>query len=331
MPEALFSNSLFNTFSLTAYVNNLQYAPHELGTYLPWHESGISTSVAVIEERDGKIIVVPAVERGSAPTRVLGCGRRARPIIVPHYPLEYVIKASEVSGVRAFGQESGLETVEMRRNEKLEDGTKSQEVTREWVRAGAITGQIRDHDGSLIYDMHAEFGVNRNTHGIDLNNPNTDVLAELIEAKEKAEDELGGFLVNGFELPAGKTLFKKIVSHPSVKKAWDRWQDGAALRADNRKGFEIVEGVTLRSYAKGKLNGVNFMDPTKGYLCPIADGLYETRYAPAETNDWVNTVGLPIYTIPETLEYNAGVKMLIESNQISWVNVPRAIVEISQL
>ena len=102
------------------------------------------------------------------------------------------------------------------------------------------------------------------------------------------------------------------------------------LRADNRKGFEVVEGVFLRSYAKGKVGSVSFIDPAESFLAPVADGLYETRYAPADTIDFANTIGIPTYVVPEVMEYGRGIKLLVESNVVSWVNRPRAIVRIKQ-
>lgn len=326
----VFQGDLFSTVSLTAAVNKLPYKPQELAQWLPWNAQGIATTVAVIEERDGSFDIVPAVPRGSAPTQAIGNPRAARPLVVPHYPLEATILASEIQGVRSFGSDSDLETIESKRSEKLERASFSQEVTAEFVRAGALSGLIRNKDGSTLIDLHETFGVARNTHDINFASATTDVIAELIDAKEKSEDELGAYLVDGFQLIAGRTLFKAVISHPSVKSAWERWQDGAALRADNRKGFEVVEGVFLRSYAKGKVGSVSFIDPAESFLAPVADGLYETRYAPADTIDFANTIGIPTYVVPEVMEYGRGIKLLVESNVVSWVNRPRAIVRIKQ-
>lgn len=325
----VFENDLFSFTSLTSAVNKIPYKPQEISSWLPWNSQGINTITAVVEEQNGVLSLVPAVSRGAPATQHGEGQRKARSFVVPHHPLERTILAASVQGVRSFGSEDVMETVEQTVNQKLAEMVRSHELTWEFGRAGAISGILKNANGDVIYNWFTEFGVAQNTKSIALGTAGTDVVSDLLEAKEKSEEELGDLSAQGYVLVAGKDLFKKIVGHAKIEKAYDRWQESAFLRADNRAGFKIASDITVVSYSRGKIGSTNFIDPAKGYLCPIAEGLYETRFAPADTMDAANTVGLPLYSSSEPLKHGRGVELLTESNALSYVSRPRAIVEIS--
>lgn len=332
MPDnMLFPDDIFSGVEQTKAINKMAFLPQELSTGLPWNAESVTTKTVIIEEMEGSFDIIEAVPRNSAPAQVEDDDRKAHSLIVPHYPYEFTVMPDEVDGVRAFGSAQALETMQSVRDRKLLKAKRSQDVTIEFARAGAIQGTIKNKNGSTIVDLFETFGVERNEHVIDLSSNTTDVLAELIEAKQKSEEELGAYLVEDYFVPCGPELFKKIIQHPSVFKVWERWQDGARFRADNRKGFEIVEGVWLFSYNKGKVKNTRFMPVDEAFMCPVAQGLYETRFAPANHKDYVNTPGLPNYVlIGRTDDYDTGLKAKVESNHISWVNRPRSIVRIKQ-
>lgn len=329
MPDMLFHEDVFNGVEMTAAINKLDFLPQEISSALPWNVESLTQATALIEEIEGTFDIVEARPRNSAPVQIEDDDRVVRPILVPHYPTEFTVMPDEVAGVRAFGSTTALETIEGVRDRKLLKARRSQDVTVEFARAGALQGRILNKNGNVLIDLFETFGVERNEHAIDLEAAGTDVLAELIEAKEKSEDELGAHLVEHYVLPAGPALFKALVQHPSVFKAWERWQDGARFRADNRRGFEIVEGVFLFSYNKGKVRDTRFLPIDEGVLCPVAEGMYESRFAPANHKDFVNTPGLPLYVIPgRTDDYDTGLKAKVESNHAHWLNRPRSAIRI---
>jgi len=326
----VFESDLFSFTSLTSAVNKLPEKPHELGQWLPWNEQGVNTVSIVVEEKDGSLSVVPSAPRGGGKlAAVKRDPRRARSLLVPHYPHYDSILAAEVQGVRAFGSESQMETVEAKRAEKLAAMQANHEVTWEFARAGAISGVLYDANGDVIYDWHSEFGVSRNSHDIALGTATTNVRDQLIQAKRKSEVELGATLASGYKLICGSAIWSEITSHASVEKAFDRWQDGAYLRADNRRGFMIADDIEVVSYHKSKVGDLEFIAPDEAFLCPIAP-IYQARFAPADTLEAANTIGLPLYTMGEPMPFGRGIELCTESNHIHYVERPRAIVRIKK-
>lgn len=330
MLNDVFNSDLFSFTSLTSAVNNIPYTPQGLAALLPWNEQGVATVSVVVEEKDGVLTLVPTAPRGAPATQATKGSRKARSFLVPHYPFESSILAAEVQGVRVFGSDNALETVEQKRGEKLAEMSTSQAATMEYARAGAITGKLLDADGSTLYDWHSEFGVAQNTKVVALGTATTKVVTKLIEAKEQSEDELGSAIANGYVLVCGRTIFHEFVGHPTIEKAYERWQDGAALRADNRGGFKIADDITLVSYGRGKVGSTKFVADDEAYLCPVVPGLYQTRFAPADNIEAANTIGLPMYASAEVMKHGKGVELLVESNHLSYCEKPRSIIKITK-
>jgi hypothetical protein len=326
----VFESDAFSFTTLTGAVNLIDPVPFELGQWLPWEEQGINTLTALIDEKDGKISVIPSSPRGDTGSAISSRSPRVRSIVVPHYQHYDSILATEVQGVRMFGSDNAMETVENKRNEKLANMQANHELTWEFGRSGVLKGKLFDANGDVLVDWHGPEGFNcdRTTHPIALNTATTDVVQELIKAKRKAQLALKGLVTGKFKLICTATLFDKIVTHPMVKAAYDRWQEGAFLRSDNDKGFMLAD-IEIVLYLNNTVNGVDFLEEGKGYLCPIVPGLYKVRYAPADTLEAANTIGLPLYSMGEPMKFGKGIELSTESNAVHYCERPASIVEIS--
>lgn len=327
----VFESDAFSFTTLTGAISLIDPAPHELGQWLPWNAVGINTLTAVIDERDGKVSVIGSSPRGSVGSAISNRSPRARSIIVPHYQHYDAILATEIQGVRKFGSDNEMDAVESKRAEKLANMHANHEVTWEFGRAGAVTGVLYDKDGSVLVDWHGPEGFNvaRTTHDIDFATATTDVRQELVLAKRKSQLSLKGLICAKWKLICTTSVFDAITTHPSVKAAYDRWQDGAFLRADNDKGFELG-GVEVVLYQNNEFDGVSFMQEGDAYLCPEAPGLYQVRYAPADTVEAANTIGLPLYSMGEPMKFGKGIELSTESNAIHYVERPASIVRVRQ-
>lgn len=322
-------SDLFSFTTLTGSINLIEQKPYELGEWLPWEERGVNTLSVLVEEKEGKLAVIPTSERGTTGKGIQRSKRKVRSFVIPHYPHYDAILATAVQGVRQFGSEDTMETVNSKIAEKQAEGVANHEVTREFARACAVQGMLVDADGSLIYDFYDEFKVDPTEHQLDLSDANLDVRGELIKAKRKAEKHLGGVRVQGWKLPFTAAFFDDFVSHPSIKAAYDRWNDGAAMRDDMRKGFPIATDIDVVCYDNASVGDLDFMQSDIGLLCPNAP-IYHTRYGPADTMEAANTIGLPLYMLSEPLPMNRGVETCIESNHISYVDRLQAICRITR-
>lgn len=326
----------FSFTSLTNAVNLIDPEPEGLDTIFSFNEKGINTLSALIEYREGRLGLVSISERGTVGQAVSSKPRRAKSIVVPHYEQPDAIMANEVVGVRAFGSEVDFETVQKVLSEKQTDMVSRLNRTLNFAKAAMIQGYLFDADGSLYYDWFEELGFSRNEFEFDIDNPNINIRDVAVALKRRSEAKLGGYTYSRFVWLCPPEMFDKIVAHPSLKEAYDRWQEGAWQRADNRKGFQIADNVEIRSYEINNTgafdadgNPVRMFPSTKSFFVPDTKSLFQVRYAPADNMHAVNTIGQAYYSASEPMEFDKGVKLLTESNFVVYSEKPDAIVEVS--
>ena len=79
-----------------------------------------TSNVVSIEMREGVLALVPTTPWGGVAPKSKAPKRNVRSFQVPHMPLEDVVLASEVMGVRAFGTDNQAEAVNTKVNDKLQ-------------------------------------------------------------------------------------------------------------------------------------------------------------------------------------------------------------------
>ena len=318
-------DNLFTAQELTVAINQLDVVPTLLQGVL--EESGITTTEVAVERRADALALVPAVPRG-APGKPYSMAKRdALTFSTVHLPQRATILADSLQNVRAFGEQQ-LYTVEQRRNEQLGIMRSDLDNTLEHLRVGALMGQVLNANGSVLYDLLAEFGVSQQTHAMALATSTTKVRTKMIEARRKSEAALGGLRPKSWLCLAGAQFFDGLSDHPSCELFLANQPAAAELRSDNRGGFEIG-GVMVTEYSYGTA-GVPWIDPDEAYLVPVgAPGLLIGRYAPADYTDTINTVGLPYYSSSEPLPHNKGVSLEAQSNPVFLNTRPRAVIKLT--
>ncbi len=325
----VFKGDIFSFMSLTAAINILPPRATTIDGFATFTESGINTATVSVEEKDGKIGVVKSQPRGFIGRGQSAKQRRLRKFDVPHYPEFDSIMASEVTGVRAFGSDNTMETVESKLAEKRSDLVDLLNTTIDAGKWGAVQGVLYDADGSILFDWADEFGVDRNETTVDLSDATLNLRDVVIALKRAAEKELGGYTYSKFVLALPAAVFDKFVSHPSNKDNYNRWLDGAFLRADNRSGFMLADNVEVKSVDITDLgNGLKTIPDDEGYLIPNANGLLKVNYSPADTLEAANTIGLPYYMASEPMPFGKGVDLIAETNFLAYCEKPRAIVRV---
>ena len=68
------------------------------------------------------------------------------------------------------------------------------------------------------------------------------------------------------------------------------------------------------------------MPDDEALLIPTGvDGMFQTRFAPADYNETVNTMGLPYYVKSDPKKYDKGFDFEAQSNPITWCSRPTAV------
>ena len=323
----IFRTDAFGVVSLTDAILKAPHKPGRIGGLGLFRSRGITTTTAVVEEKDGRLSLIPTSPRGGPASHIGSEKRTARSFVVPHLERDSTIMADEVQNVRAFGSENTTDAVQALVTERLGDLRSMHEVTLEHMRAGAIKGIVVDSDGSTpIHNLFTEFNVAQQTAVLDIAT-NAGLRSQIVAAQRLIEAELGAEPISGYRAFCGADFFDLFVEAADVKASL-QYQESALLRGDLRGGFQFG-GVTWENY-RGSVGGVDFFPTDEAYLFPEGANIFATYFAPADFIETVNTVGLPIYakqSIDEQLQ--RWVKVHSQSNPLSLCLRPRAVIKLT--
>jgi hypothetical protein len=330
----VFTQDAFGVRSLTAAILKAPYKPGRIGELKLFSEKGITTKGVQVEEIDGQLTLIENTPRGG-PASVIGNNKRKmRSFDCTHLARETTIIADQVQGVRAFGSETEIQTVQALVDEKLATLRAMHEVTLEHLRIGAIRGAILDADGSTeIVNLFDEFDVTQQTQDFQFASATLDVRAKCVAVLRKIEDKLGGSTYTSARALCSSGFFDSLVGHDLVKESF-KYQEGQVLRTDLRRGFTFG-GITFEEY-RGSVGGVDFIEANVAYCFPegaqtVQGPLFQTYFAPADFEETVNTVGLPVYAKQaRDQEFQRWVKLHSQSNPLPLCLRPDAVIKLTK-
>lgn len=329
MDTSIFNHDAFSLSSLTAAINEAPALPSRIARLGLFEEEGLLTTSFKVEKDVDTLALIPNQSRSAAPVTTGGSTRSVRTFSTTHLPTQDTITADDIQNMRAFGAASEVETMRAFVDRRLAKMRRRIDATIEWQRVGAIKGQILDADGTtVITNLFTEFGIAQNTHAMSLNNANADLRGEVLAALEKVEEALGAEPHNGFHAFCGREFFYKLIGHAKVQKSYEFYEGGVMLRNDPRDGFPFG-GVTWEEY-RGAIAGTSFIATNEAYLFPLGvDGMFITRFAPANYVETANTVGLPLYAKTEPTPLGKGQLIEAQSNPLSICTRPRAVIKLT--
>lgn len=328
-----FSSDAFSLVNMTQSINlipNLYGRLNEMGLF---PSEGINTSTALIEEKQGYLTLLNTRPHGSPGSVNIDGKRKMRSFSVPHIPHDGIIEPNQVQGVRKFGSSNEAETAVSVMEKRLESMRRNHAITLEFLRMGALKGVILDADFSTIYDLFDEFEKTQEVINFQLDVDTTDVKKKCLDLKRYMSRNLMGEISTGVHVLVSPDFFDNLTNHPAVKTAYERWQDGAALRTDMRSNF-VFAGVTFEEYDGEATNSagttVQFIASNEAHAFPVGTAnAFKTFFAPADFMETVNTIGLELYAKQESAEFNRGVKIHTQSNPLPMCMRPELLVKIT--
>jgi hypothetical protein len=316
----------FTLSEMTAAINEMPHLPSMLGDSGLFEYAGVSTLTVQVEKQGNTLALVSSKPRGGAGSAIGRNNRNLRPFNLVHLPLDDRLLADEVQGVREFGTEGALTPVERKRNEIMQKGMMRLDYTLEFHRVSALKGIVYDADGTtVLHDFFTEFGVSQNTLDFELDQTTTDVRLKCDSAINAIEDELGGNPYSGMVAWCGRTFWQSLIGHKSVKETYLNQAQAAQLRGNPTDALDFG-GVLWRKY-RGAANGGQMIAANDAYIVPTGvPGLLIGRFGPADYNDTVNTIGLPMYAQGIPMRNNKGWDIEMQSNPIHILTRPRAVI-----
>ncbi len=315
----------FSLSALTYAINQIPYKPGRIGELGWFEEQGETSTTAQIEEQSGVLSLVTVLPRGANGTVITSEKRNARPFTIPHIPALASIMADEVQNVRAFGQEAQAKTVSDVQARYLQRLRDSIEYAIESHRLSTVMGNYIDNTGASI-SLFTAFGVTQQTEALALTTSTTKLRQKVLSVLTKIENALAGVMYNKVRILCGANVWAEFIEHDAVKNTL-QYQDSAALRGDPRAALEW--GGALWERYRGTA-AVKIPDD-EAYAVPEGvPGLFLTRFSPANYNETVNTVGLPLYAKAEPMAFGKGVNIEAQSNPLNLCTRPAAVIKLTK-
>ena len=295
----IFEGDAFSTRELSAAIQMLPIQWGRIGQLGLFRDTPVRVPEIMIESYNGTLSLIQSTPRGTDGKPHSTGKRSMRPFRAPRFATERRITADEIDGIRAFGEETVLRHVA----EKLREMRADVDITREYLRSGALSGIVKDADGTIIADLFSDFGVTQKVVDFVLGTASTDVTAKVREVRRHVELNLLGDTMTNVHALASKTWFDKFIGHAEVKEAYKFFTGVNPLRDDVCRAFSF-QGITFEEYL-GEASVPN-EDGTSTMREFIAEG--DVRFfpvgtqatfrgfnAPADYLDTVNTPGRPVY------------------------------------
>lgn len=332
----VFTQNAFSVISLTDAINKVPHVPGRAGQVVDWNNRGVATTSIMLEDVKGELRLINPTPRGGHGETQEKEKRNARILAIPHYEINDAVYAEEVQGVRAFGQESTVQTVMGRVNDRLTDHVQLRmDPTLEFQRLGALKGVILNGDGSTLYDLFTEFGVSAPpvvSFVLSRTASNGAIREACTQVVRAIARSLGGVPFQGVGAFAGDNFWDNLVAAKETRETYLNQTEASQLRGD--AAFQVLDygGIRFENY-RGALGDadndtamVPFIDPDEVHFFPIGvPGLYRTVFAPADYVDTVNTNGLPRYARQYRMPNDKGVHLDVQMNALSYCTRPRAL------
>jgi hypothetical protein len=304
----IFNTDAFSVTSLTDGVADKVVRSGRLGQLGLFSASSVSTlSIAIERIGDTVQLVAPSLRGAGGETRDMP-KRSIKSLAIPHFQRDWAVMADEVQGIRAYGSETMLKTVQGLVADKIAMNIADLDLTDEHARLGAIQGIITYKDNSTL-NLYTEFGVQQPAEAdfdLDNANPAEGVLrAACVSMIRKMRKALGAVPFTSIHAFCGDNFFDNLLSHKEVRATYSGWTEAQILRdsyiGPNRAENPIFQfgGITFENYGAiddtgdGALMGI---DTDKARFIPLGvPGLFRTYYAPADYVETVNTMGRRLY------------------------------------
>lgn len=274
---------------------------------------------------------------------------------IPATGLGDFIRACDLMGTPRFGQLgrefSGFKTIAEEASERSIIMRDTLMNTLEYRAFTALTGIVRDADGSVLLDMWAHFGQNQCGFEFDLDNPdfNLDEFTNMIHRTYQRELIKGNNRYSKILFLVDQCFFDAFKSHPSVKKPYGEYccavneRQSKALNDSSNTNNPMFEwnNVVFMEYwndlcipdhaddaLKGATKDVNMLQECTGIGFPIGvtgQPLYEQVIAPRAKFSEMDRPAQQMFHFESEMIKDEEFRMKVEANWIPIVKQPRVL------
>ncbi len=296
----VFKQDAFSAISLTEAVRKSQTIPGLIGSLGIFTPKPVRTRTVAVEVKGNTLNIVQTSEPGAPRTRRANNKADIRDLRVRRIEESSTITAEQLQGIRAFGSETELKTLQSEVAERQQDCIDDLSATVERLRLSCINGILVDADDTTIYDYYSTFGISQPAE-IDFNWAARTKCKQFVASNVKRPilRALGGKAVPGMRILAlcGDDFYDDLQENGEYRDTFKNTEKASTLLEDSV--FEAVDawGVTWLNYRGTDDNSKVAIGVDKVKFLPIGvRGLFQEAFAPAPTLSLVSTMGQEWYS-----------------------------------
>jgi hypothetical protein len=310
---------------------------------------GSISRVVEMRYEDHELRVLPYKERGAPGTPALPRTAKTLFIEIPHFPEIDLITPQDIEGILIQMQdEKRLTTLEEEVAKRLMDIKFNHDITKEWLMATALQGNLLDGNSQSLVNFYNFFDVDQATVDFTLGTTATDMTAKCAAVWQAITTNLRGEVMTGIEVICDPTFFQRFVSHPNVLQFYLNAEQAIMLAMMARResagqmwGREFrFQNILWREYygtapvkaspTATTLTNTPFWSAGSGTAYPRGTRKMFRRYnGPPHDLRMVNTKGNEIYISPHIKPHGEGVELKSQSNPLPICRRPEAVVQIT--
>ncbi len=301
----IFNNDAFSLVSMTEGVDMIPNQWGRIGEMGLFTPKPIRTSMFTIERRNGVLVIIQSSPRGTDMPGVKRPKRDLRMFRTARFGLQDRITSDEIGEIRAFGTTDELSQVQDVVADRQTDLRGSIDITREYLRAGALQGKVKDADGTTLVDLYAEFGITQKEVDFTLGTQGTDVKGQIAEVSRHIKTNLKGDVMTGIHCLVTPTAWDKLMFNNEFKEAHRYYMSVRdPLRNDVSDGIPW-NGVFWEEYlAEGDVPQEDGTTITQSFIpdgdfrfFPVGTRATFNQYnAPSDDLEYIGTPGQEFYS-----------------------------------
>lgn len=302
----IFNNNAFNMTSITEALNNVPFQPTRLGEMNIFTPKPVRTTSVSVEEKNGALSLIATSPRGAPLDEKAREKRKIRDFRTVRIAKHDRLTADEIQGIRAFGSESELMQVVDEVNSRMNGPTglmRDVELTWENMRLGAVQGIVVDADGTtIINNWFDEFGIQQAAEinfDLDAASPASGVVRKKCDqvVRQMQKAAAGAWIPGRTSVHClcGDTFWDSLVAHAEVRQTYLNTMQAAELRGGTAYQSFQYGGITFENYRGTDDGSTVSIHTDKAKFFPVNSNAFQVAWSPAETFDYVNTPGLPVY------------------------------------
>lgn len=296
----VFTQDAFSAISLTEAVRRSQTIPGLIGSLNLFTPVPIRTRALAVEQKANTLRIIQTSEPGAPRTYRSIDKASVVDLRVRRIEEASVITAESLQGIRAFGSETELKTLQREVAERQQSCIDDLSTTVERLRLSCINGILLDADDSVIYNYYTTFGFTQAAE-IDFSWTTRTACKKFVAANVTRPiiRALGGVAPPGMRIVAlcGDDFYDDLQENAEYRATYLNNINAPKLLENTV--FDAIDawGVTWINYRGTDDNSAVSIAVDKCKFFPVGvRGLFQEAFAPAPTMSLVNTRGQEWYS-----------------------------------